>query len=58
MRTGRTVYDSLYLSVAVQIDSRAATADEKLYNAIKDGPLGTRILWVEDLQTERSAPAP
>ena len=24
------------------------TADEKLYNALKDGPLGVNILWVDD----------
>jgi len=33
--------------MAVQLDSRLVTADEKLYNALKDGPLGARILWVE-----------
>ena len=48
VRTGRTVYDSLYVALAVQLDSRLVTADEKLYNALKDGPLGARILWVED----------
>ena len=48
VRTGRTVYDSLYVALAEQIDGRLVTADEKLYNALKDGPLGARILWVED----------
>jgi predicted nucleic acid-binding protein len=48
VRTGRTVYDSLYVALAVRMDSRVVTADEKLYNALKDGPLGIRILWVED----------
>jgi predicted nucleic acid-binding protein len=48
MRTGRTVYESSYVALAVQRDSRLVTADEKLYNALKDGPLGDRILWVED----------
>jgi predicted nucleic acid-binding protein len=47
VRSGRTVYDSLYVALAVQIDCRLVTADEKLYNALKDGPLGARILWVE-----------
>ena len=48
MRTGRTVYDSQYVALSVQIGCRLVTADEKLYNALKDGPLGTNILWVED----------
>jgi predicted nucleic acid-binding protein len=48
MRTGRTVYDSLYVALAVHLACRLVTADEKLYNALKDGPLGAHILWVED----------
>ncbi len=48
MRTGRTVYDSLDVALAVQLDCRVVTADEKLYNALKDEPLGAHILWVED----------
>jgi predicted nucleic acid-binding protein len=47
MLTGRTVYDSLYVALAVQMDCRLVTADEKLYNALKDGPLRPRMLWVE-----------
>ena len=46
--TGRTVYDSLYVALAVLLDCRRVTADERLYNALKDGPLGAHILWVED----------
>jgi predicted nucleic acid-binding protein len=48
-RTGRTVYDSLYVALAVRLKCRAVTADERLYNALKDGPLGSHILWVADL---------
>jgi len=48
MRTGRTVYDSQYVALAIQMESRLVTADEKLYNALKDGPLGAYIVWVED----------
>jgi predicted nucleic acid-binding protein len=48
VHTGRSVYDSLYVALAVQMDSRLVTADEKLFNALKDGPLGARVLWVED----------
>lgn len=48
MRTGRTVYDSLYVALAIQMESRLVTADEELYNALKDGPLGGYVRWVED----------
>jgi hypothetical protein len=34
--------------MAVRLDCRLVTADERLYNALKDGPLGGYILWVED----------
>jgi predicted nucleic acid-binding protein len=48
VRTGRTVNDSLYVALAVQLNCRLVTADEKLSNALEDGPLGAHILWVED----------
>jgi predicted nucleic acid-binding protein len=48
IRTGRSVYDSQYVALAVQLNCRLVTADEKHYNALKDGPLGIYILWVED----------
>lgn len=48
LSTGRTVYDSQYVALAIQMESRLVTADERLYNALKDGPLGAYIVWVED----------
>jgi predicted nucleic acid-binding protein len=56
IRTGRTVYDSLYVALAVQMDCRVVTADEKLYNSLKDGPLGPHILWVEAKLTVPASP--
>jgi predicted nucleic acid-binding protein len=47
--TGRTVYDSLYMALAVQLECRLVTADERLYNALKDGPLGAQIAWIEQI---------
>jgi predicted nucleic acid-binding protein len=41
--TGRTVYDSLYLALAVLLDSRIVTADRKLHDAIKTGFLAERV---------------
>ncbi len=46
--TGRTVYDCQYVSMAVKMNCRMVTADERLYNALKNGPLAAHILWVED----------
>jgi predicted nucleic acid-binding protein len=48
--TQRTVYDSLYVAMAVRLGCRFVTADRKLYNSLnKDTALSDHILWVEDL---------
>jgi predicted nucleic acid-binding protein len=47
-RTGRTAYDSFYVALAVHLGTRLVTADERLYNALKGGPLGAHILWIDD----------
>lgn len=45
---GRTVYDCLYLAIAVGRGCRVVTADRKFYAAVTASPLAARILWVED----------
>ncbi|MBI2999640.1 MAG: type II toxin-antitoxin system VapC family toxin [Deltaproteobacteria bacterium] len=45
----RTVYDSLYLAVAIAYQCRVVTADSKLHNALKKGALSAHLLWVEDI---------
>jgi len=47
--TGRTVYDSLYLALAVRENSVMVTADKKFYNALRGTPLSPFVLWVENL---------
>lgn len=39
---GRTVYDALYLALARQRDCDFVTADERLYNAVKD-----QLPWIK-----------
>ncbi len=48
-QTQRTVYDSLYLALAVRENAVMATADEKFYNALQATPLKAYVLWVEDI---------
>ena len=48
-RTGRTVYDSVYLALATQQNCRLVTADRRFYNALSKTPMKTSILWVGDI---------
>ncbi len=47
--TARTVYDSLYIALAVRENALLVTADERLYNALQGGPLAAYLRWVGDL---------
>ena len=47
--TGQTVYDCTYLALAVALGCQMVTADEKFYQVLHHGPLGTSLLRVEDL---------
>ena len=46
MRTGRSVYDCLYLALAVETKSRMATADQRLVHALSDTPLADHVAWI------------
>ena len=46
---GRTVYDSLYLALAVLRECRMVTADRKFFDALRKGPFGPNLAWVEGL---------
>jgi len=48
-QTQRTVYDSLYLALAVRESAVMVTADEKFTHAIQATPLTPYVLWVEDI---------
>ena len=46
---GITVYDSLYLAVAISQNCSAVTADRKFYGSLHTKPVGQKFLWVEDI---------
>ena len=50
MRTDRTVYDSLYVALAVKSDSTMVTADKRLINALAGGPLEKYVVRLGTVQ--------
>ncbi|MCL5958766.1 MAG: type II toxin-antitoxin system VapC family toxin [Chloroflexi bacterium] len=48
-QTGRSLYDCLYVALAVLLDGQVATADRRLYEALSNGPLAKHMMWVEDI---------
>lgn len=49
MQTDRTLYDSLYLALAILNQSSMVTADSKLFNALANTNFAKNILWIESL---------
>jgi predicted nucleic acid-binding protein len=45
----RTVYDSCYLALAMLVDCQLVTADQRLFNTLKDGSYAIYLCWVADL---------
>ena len=48
-RFDRSVYDSMYLAVAVLRHRPIVTADRRLHAALAGGPLRSHVLWVADV---------
>ena len=47
--TRRTVYDSIYVALAISLKCHLVTADVKLYQALKEGPFGSSLIWIEEI---------
>ena len=48
-RAGRTVYDCMYLALAVQLGGRMVTADERLVNGLANGPWADYVIRLQDV---------
>jgi len=46
VETSRTVYDALYLALAIAEDCTLVTADERFVNALRATPHASRIVWI------------
>jgi predicted nucleic acid-binding protein len=47
--TGRTVYDSIYIALAVALNCRLVTADRKLYQSLRGSRFNDDLVWVADI---------
>ena len=50
LETGRTVYDSLYLALAIDRECRLVTVDKRLINALTDTPLSKHVCHITKLR--------
>ena len=50
-RTQRTVYDCVYLALAVQLGGRMVTADQRLHNSLAGTSWAAHVCWVQDAPT-------
>jgi predicted nucleic acid-binding protein len=46
--TGRSVYDSLYLALAIRRACPLVTADERFFNGLQGGPYAPNVRWFAD----------
>ena len=49
--TGRSIYDCLYVALAVLLDARVVTADRRLYDGLAGGPVAKHVSWIEELDS-------
>ncbi|MBI4460389.1 MAG: type II toxin-antitoxin system VapC family toxin [Acidobacteria bacterium] len=49
IETAASIYDCLYITLAVSLEARMVTADRQLYRKLAPSPLARRLLWVEDI---------
>lgn len=57
VQTHQSVYDCLYVALAVFVGGRMVTADLRLFKGFASGPLAKHIVWIMDVEkTENKWP--
>ena len=46
MTTAQTVYDSLYVALAIELGARLVTADQRLVRGLEGTPLAAQVEWL------------
>jgi predicted nucleic acid-binding protein len=49
VRTNCSIYDCLYVALAMLLGAPMVTADRRLYDALATGPFAKYLAWVEEL---------
>jgi predicted nucleic acid-binding protein len=48
-RTARSVYDCMYLALAIQVGGQMVTADDRLFNSLRSTPYAAFVLRLDSL---------
>ena len=48
IKTNRSLYDCLYIALAILHKNQMVTADRKLYESMAAGPFGIHLQWIGD----------
>ncbi|MFQ5740398.1 MAG: type II toxin-antitoxin system VapC family toxin [Acidobacteriota bacterium] len=49
-QTAQSIYDCLYVALAPLLKAKVVTADRRLYEGLKKGPLKEHVVWIGDMQ--------
>lgn len=50
VQTRQSVYDCLYVALAVFIGGQMVTADRSLFKGFASGPMGMHLAWIKDFE--------
>jgi predicted nucleic acid-binding protein len=48
--TGSSLYDCIYIALAILLDCQMVTSDKRLVDNITNTPFNKHILWIEDVE--------